>query len=86
MNKITTLFAMGFEDGQYGVATQKEINQICKVSETTVTNQTLASYDDVEWSVSCGCNLSDGMYSCKEGILMASEEGIELISNLRIAV
>lgn len=74
------LFSFGTENGQYGVATQNEIDDICRVDDTTAINQELAKYDDVEWSVQCGCNLKEGLYNCLEGIISASEEGIELMN------
>ncbi|MCB2340876.1 hypothetical protein [Clostridium estertheticum] len=68
--------------GEYSIGTQKDIDKICKESNTTVVNQELANYDDVEWSVCCGSALDEGMYIIKEGILFASDDGIEIISNL----
>jgi len=79
---LTKLFSFETQLGEHGVGTQNDIDTICKESNTTVVNQELASYDDTEWSVCCGCNLAEGMYMLSEGVIQASDDGIELISKL----
>ncbi|MBU3215844.1 hypothetical protein LL033_11845 [Clostridium estertheticum] len=78
------LFGYGLNSGEYGTGTQKDINELCKEIGTTVYRQELADFSDAEWSVCGGCTLADGMYIIKEGILLASETGIEIISTLKL--
>jgi len=81
---MVKLYGYAVSNGGYGIGTQKEIKDICIGQETEVVNQELANYSDAEWRVCCGCALDDGMYIIKEGILLASISGIEIISNLKI--
>ena len=77
------LYSFGLSNGMYGVLTQVEIEEMCVGYNTTVSKQVIATYDDALWSACCGCNIEDGYYTVAEGLIKASDDGIELI-DLRI--
>ena len=72
------------DEETYGIKTEEDIAAISKEKNAPVWVQVLANYTDVENSVCEGNSLPTGHYIVSDGIIWADDEGLDLISNLRI--
>jgi len=80
------LVNFGLCDGQHGVLTEGELLELCKSSETKISNKSVASFDDAQEWVCMGGVIEKGLYIVADGILSVDGEydELELISNLKI--
>ncbi|NMM64371.1 hypothetical protein HBE96_17260 [Clostridium sp. P21] len=85
---LQKLYNFGLNGGAYGLATEKEIGEMCADAATTIYSLSLASKEDIEEYMCLMGDVELGVYQTTDGVIevCGEDEGWEivLISNLKL--
>ncbi|WMJ81226.1 hypothetical protein RBU49_02940 [Clostridium sp. MB40-C1] len=79
MMKVEKLFDFRLQNGFFGININKYIYKICLNYDTTICNQELTKYEDVEDWICCGGEIPEDVFlEVQEGYIYVDSEECEL--------